>query len=177
MTDKTVSKFLSYVLRHKPEEIGLSVDSGGWADIDALLARSTVDLDRETLERIVADSDKKRFSISPDGMRIRANQGHSFAVDLGLEPITPPDLLYHGTARRNLDAIRAEGLDKRGRLHVHLSPDQNTARAVGMRHGTPVVLTVAAGRMHDEGHAFFRSQNGVWLTDHVPAVHIHVPRA
>ncbi len=168
MSDKTASKFLSYVLRHKPEEIGLTLDAGGWAMIDDLLARATVPLDRTALQRIVANSDKQRFAISPDGLRIRANQGHSFDVDLGLAPLPPPDLLYHGTATRNLDAIRAEGLNKRDRQHVHLSPDPETARSVGMRYGPPVVLTIAAGRMHGAGHVFFRSQNGVWLTEHVP---------
>jgi putative RNA 2'-phosphotransferase len=171
------SKFLSLVLRHDPGKIGLALDAAGWAEVDELIAaaaRAGVDLDRETLARVVAENDKQRFALSPDGRRIRANQGHSVTVDLGLEPRTPPELLFHGTASRFVDSIRASGLHAASRAHVHLSADPETARTVGQRHGSPVVLTVAAGRMHRDGRLFFRSANGVWLTDAVPAEYIEL---
>jgi putative RNA 2'-phosphotransferase len=168
---KEISKFLSYVLRHAPESIGLGLDANGWADVDELLAKATnagrrIDLD--TLRAVVAESDKQRFTLSEDGRRIRAAQGHSVAVDLDLAPSEPPPLLYHGTATRNLAAIRAEGLKPGRRQQVHLSLDPETARKVGARHGSPTVLTVDAAAMHRDGHAFFRADNGVWLTDSVP---------
>lgn len=168
---KSKSKFLSYVLRHAPESIGLTLDENGWTGVDELLAKAGAAgrrLDRAMLEEIVATSDKKRFTLSDDGSRIRAAQGHSVEVALGLEPVTPPETLYHGTATRFLDAIRAEGLKPGSRQQVHLSADAATATAVGSRHGKPAVLRVAAGVMHQEGHAFFQADNGVWLTDHVP---------
>lgn len=123
---------------------------------------------REQLEIVVVTSDKKRFAISEDGLRIRANQGHSIDVALGLLPVEPPEVLYHGTATRFLESILAAGLDKRERHHVHLTNDLDIAKSVGQRYGTVVVLTVAAARMHADGHVFFRSENGVWLTDAVP---------
>lgn len=173
-----VSKFLSLVLRHRPEGIGITLDTAGWVDVDELLAasgRAGVPLDRATLERVVAENDKRRFALSPDGRRIRASQGHSVAVELGLDPVAPPEVLYHGTATRFLESIRREGLRPGSRTHVHLSGDEATARAVGSRHGSPVVLTVAAGAMHRAGHRFFRSENGVWLTDSVPSEHLRFP--
>ena len=166
-----LSKFLSLVLRHAPERAGVVLDAAGWAEVDALIAgarRAGVALDRARLERVVRDNDKQRFAFSPDGRRIRASQGHSVAVDLGLTPEAPPETLYHGTAARHLDAIRREGLRPGRRTHVHLSADAATAASVGRRHGRPVVLGVAAGAMHRAGHAFVRSANGVWLTDAVP---------
>jgi putative RNA 2'-phosphotransferase len=168
---KNSSKFLSYVLRHAPESIGLALDANGWASVDELLAKAEgvgKRLDRAALKEIVATSDKKRFTLSEDGSRIRAAQGHSVEVALGLEPVAPPETLYHGTATRFLEAIRAEGLKAGSRQQVHLSADAATATAVGSRHGKPAVLHVAAGAMHAQGHAFFRADNGVWLTDHVP---------
>jgi putative RNA 2'-phosphotransferase len=168
---KNSSKFLSYVLRHAPESIGLALDANGWASVDELLAKAEgvgKRLDRAALKEIVATSDKKRFTLSEDGSRIRAAQGHSVDVALGLEPVAPPETLYHGTATRFLEAIRAEGLKAGSRQQVHLSADAATATAVGSRHGKPVVLRVAAGAMHAAGHAFFRADNGVWLTDYVP---------
>ncbi|HYH80149.1 MAG TPA: RNA 2'-phosphotransferase [Longimicrobium sp.] len=170
-----VSKFLSLVLRHDPGKIGLKLDATGWADVGELLAgaaRAGVRLDRETLARVVAANEKQRFALSDDGTRIRANQGHSVEVDLGLEPRTPPEVLYHGTATRFIESIRRSGLHSAGRTHVHLSADEATARSVGQRHGRPVVLTVAAGRMHRDGRPFFRAANGVWLTDEVPPEYI-----
>ena len=165
------SKFLSYVLRHAPESIGLTLDENGWTAVNDLLTKAAAAgkrTDRSTLAEIVATNDKKRFTLSPDGLRIRAAQGHSVEVVLGLEPLRPPELLYHGTATRFLEAIRAEGLKPGSRRQVHLSADTSTAQAVGQRHGKPVVLRVASGAMHEGGHAFFRADNGVWLTDHVP---------
>lgn len=164
------SKFLSLVLRHQPEVIGLILDDSGWADIDTLirLSQAHKPLTRALIEQVVAENSKQRFAISEDGRRIRANQGHSIEVDLGFVPVMPPTLLYHGTATRFVDAIRREGLVKRSRQHVHLSADADTATVVGARHGKPAVLIVRAGEMAAAGHAFFRSENGVWLTDAVP---------
>jgi putative RNA 2'-phosphotransferase len=173
-----MSKFVSKVLRHAPESVGLRLDEAGWVDVDELLAaaeRTGVALDRPTLERVVAENDKKRFALSADGLRIRASQGHSVAVELGLTPVDPPEVLFHGTADRNLDAIRAQGLIPGRRTHVHLSADEATAVNVGRRHGQPVVLRVQSGEMHRAGRAFFRSDNGVWLTAAVPSAHIHFP--
>ncbi len=169
---KSLSKFLSLILRHEPEHIGLALDDAGWAGIDSLLEKAAASgrpMAREQLEAVVETSDKKRFAISEDGLRIRANQGHSIDVDLGLRPAAPPEVLYHGTATRFLESILATGLDKRQRHHVHLTNDPATARSVGQRYGVVVVPTVDAARMHAEGHTFFRSENGVWLTDVVPA--------
>jgi putative RNA 2'-phosphotransferase len=165
------SKFLSYVLRHAPESIGLTLDASGWAVIDELLARLAAagpGMSRETLMKIVATDSKKRYTVSEDGLRIRAAQGHSIQVDLAIEPVTPPETLYHGTVGRFLESIRAEGLKPGNRQQVHLSADETTARAVGQRRGPPVVLRVAAGEMGRQGHEFFRADNGVWLTDRVP---------
>lgn len=164
------SKFLSLILRHNPEKIGVALDAHGWIEVDVLLdalARHRHRLSRSELEHIVENNDKKRFAFSEDGLRIRANQGHSTEVDLALEPATPPEFLFHGTVEKFLDAIFAEGLKKGARHHVHLSPDRETATRVGQRRGKPVILEVAAGEMHRAGYTFFVSENGVWLTDHV----------
>jgi len=165
------SKFLSLILRHKPEEAGLTLDPQGWAEVQAVLKGCRAagrPMTRDMLVTLVASSDKQRFTFSEDGRWIRAAQGHSVPVDLGLAPQTPPPMLYHGTARSSLDAIFSEGLTPQGRAQVHLSFDPETARLVGQRHGCPVVLTVATGRMQAEGHVFFCADNGVWLTDRVP---------
>ncbi len=165
------SKFLSLVLRHRPQKIGLELDSQGWADVDHLLARMAAHgrkIDLPTLKKVVAENDKQRFIFSADGRRIRANQGHSIKVDLGYDPLKPPEFLFHGTAERFVDSIRDKGLLKRRRHHVHLSQDRETAVKVGQWHGRPVVLIVQAGAMHEAGHQFFLSENHVWLTDHVP---------
>jgi putative RNA 2'-phosphotransferase len=172
------SKFLSLVLRHRPEHIGVTLDGAGWVAVDELLAaarRSGFALDRATLERVVAENDKRRFAFSADGTRIRASQGHSVGVDLGLEARAPPDVLFHGTAARFLDSIRSKGLKPGSRTHVHLSADEATARTVGRRHGSPVVLRVDAGAMHRDGHEFYRSENGVWLAQAVPARYLGFP--
>jgi putative RNA 2'-phosphotransferase len=175
---RKVSKFLSLVLRHQPARIGLTLDAQGWAEIDEVIARAGehgMALTRETILKVVASSDKQRFALDAAGRRIRANQGHSIDVDLELEPTEPPAILFHGTAETSLAAIRAEGLRPGRRQHVHLSPDAATATKVGQRHGRPVVLPVAAGRMWAAGFAFFLSANGVWLTDAVPAEFIAFP--
>lgn len=172
------SRFLSLVLRHKPQEIGLRLDGEGWADIDELIEKARGHgqmLDRETVGHIVETSDKQRFALSSDGKRIRANQGHSVDVDLALPAQMPPAELFHGTAERNLVSIRASGLNAGSRLHVHLSPDAETAAKVGARHGKPIVLVVSSGAMHAAGHTFFRSDNGVWLTVAVPVAFIRFP--
>lgn len=165
---ETTSKFLSYVLRHKPDAIGLSLDPEGWANVHELIAKADIPLDLAMLQEVVNSSDKKRFAISSDGLSIRANQGHSIAVDLGLEPVEPPELLYHGTAVRFLDSIREKGLMPQNRQYVHLSAETGTALKVGQRHGKPVVLRIHALRMHRKGHQFLQAQNGVWLTKVVP---------
>jgi putative RNA 2'-phosphotransferase len=170
-----LSKFLSYVLRHRPKSIGLKLDKGGWARVDELIAAAQQKgkvLDEELLKQVVAHGDKRRFSFSSDGRRIRANYGHSIPVELGLRRVEPPEFLYHGTARRVLEIIRRDGLHARGRNFVHLSPDQETAMQVGARHGKPVVLLVHARRMHQDGHAFYLSEGGTWLTRWVPAQYI-----
>jgi putative RNA 2'-phosphotransferase len=166
----SASKFLSLILRHRPDLIGLSLDGAGWADIAELIRLSQTHrpLTRPLIEAVVAGSDKQRFAISEDGLRIRANQGHSIAVDLALAVVAPPERLYHGTATRFVDAIRREGLLRRDRHHVHLSANIDTARRVGARHGKPVVLTILAKEMAAAGHAFRCSANGVWLADAVP---------
>ena len=167
-------RFLSLVLRHRPQSIGLELDAHGWADIDALIARAPAELrlDRAAIAAVVAGDDKRRFAISADGLRIRAQQGHSLDIDLGLSPAAPPGLLFHGTATRFVDAIRREGLTPRSRRHVHLSCDADTARTVGSRHGKPQVLRVDAAAMAAAGHVFHRTENGVWLTARVPVDYI-----
>lgn len=172
-----VSRFLSLLLRHRPETIGVALDRAGWIDVERLLealAAHGRPLARSELEAVVAENPKQRFALSPDGKRIRASQGHSLPVELGYEPSPPPALLFHGTARRVLDAILREGLRRGQRHHVHLSVDPATATAVGARHGAPVVLEVAAGTMHAAGHLFYRSENGVWLTAEVPPGYLRV---
>lgn len=175
---KRTSKFLSLVLRHEPDKFGVVLDAAGWTPVDALLsacARHGHAIDRATLERVVAENDKKRFSFDESRTRIRANQGHSVDIELGYEAASPPALLYHGTAVRFVDAIRAEGLKKMARHHVHLSADEATARAVGQRHGKPAVLVIDAAAMVAEGIAFYLSANKVWLVECVPARFIAFP--
>lgn len=171
-----VSKLLSLILRHEPSKIGLAeLEPGGYVPVAVLLtglARQGVNLTREELEAIVAGSDKQRFSFDATGTRIRCNQGHSVPVDLQLSPAIPPQILYHGTPERSIEAIRKTGLQKMARHAVHLSPDHETADKVGSRRGRPVILTIAAGRMHEDGHVFYKSENDVWLVDEVPAKYI-----
>ncbi|MCC3761626.1 RNA 2'-phosphotransferase [Glycomyces sp. TRM65418] len=171
-----VSKFLSRHLRHDPDRIGIELDEHGWVEVDALLKAAEdhgFPITRQELEEVVDENDKQRFALR-DG-RIRANQGHTVDVDLDLDPVDPPPLLYHGTTERFLDSIREEGIKAMDRHDVHLSPDHETAVDVGSRRGEPVVLVIDAGRMADRGHLFYRSENGVWLTEHVPAWAITFP--
>ncbi|MFI1505138.1 RNA 2'-phosphotransferase [Streptomyces sp. NPDC020597] len=171
-----VSKYLSKHLRHQPERIGLTLDEAGWVEIDELIAACAAHgfrVTRDELDHVVAANDKKRFAI--DGTRIRASQGHSVEVDLGLDPAVPPPYLYHGTVARSLDAIRAEGLRPMNRHDVHLSADRGTATRVGARRGRPVVLSVDAGAMHRDGLVFHLSANGVWLTKSVPPQYLRFP--
>lgn len=172
-----ISKFLSYVLRHHPEAIGLELDKGGWASVDRLMecaARDGKKLTQAQIAEVVATNDKKRFSLSDDGLRIRANQGHSIDIELGLTPLEPPEHLYHGTAKQFLKSILKGGLQAQSRHHVHLSQDIETAIKVGQRHGIPVVLEIASKRMNAEGYQFYRSANGVWLTDKVPPQYFEI---
>jgi putative RNA 2'-phosphotransferase len=165
------SKFLSLILRHDPGKIGLRLDEHGWADVDDLLLklnRHGHALDRAGLEQVVAQNDKKRFAFSPDGARIRASQGHSISVDLELQPVSPPAVLYHGTAQRFQASILEKGLLPVQRTQVHLSKDIASARTVGQRHGQPVIFRVAARQMERDGCSFFLSANGVWLAETVP---------
>ncbi|MFJ2948751.1 RNA 2'-phosphotransferase [Streptomyces sp. NPDC087226] len=171
-----VSKYLSKHLRHQPARIGLLLDEGGWVEIETLIAAATAHgfrFTREELDHVVAANDKRRFAV--EGTRIRASQGHSVEVDLGLPAATPPPYLYHGTVAGNLEAIRAEGLRPMNRHDVHLSADRETATRVGARRGRPVVLSVDAGAMHRDGHVFHVSANGVWLTRVVPSRYLRFP--
>ena len=164
-----ISKFLSLILRHKPETIGVQLDEEGWIDVEMLLdacARAGKPIERQELLEVVATSDKKRFALKEG--RIRANQGHSLAVELRLKVKEPPERLYHGTAQQFLESIRDSGLMKMARHHVHLSANIETALKVGQRHGRGVVLVVAALQMHADGYQFYLSENGVWLVDSVP---------
>lgn len=180
MKDKLVStsKFISLVLRHQPDKIGLHLDGNGWAEIDELLqlaGKAGKNISRALLDEVVADNDKQRFVISDDGKRIRANQGHSINIDLALDPVVPPAVLYHGTATRFLQSIRKQGLLHGNRQHVHLSLERGTATNVGQRHGFPVILEIDAARMHADGHLFYVSKNGVWLCHEVPVSYITFP--
>jgi putative RNA 2'-phosphotransferase len=172
-----VSKRLSFVLRHRPDSVGLALDDAGWVGVDELLAalgRSGLRLSRAELDAVVAGNDKQRFAFDESGTRIRASQGHSVPVALGYRTTIPPDVLFHGTVQRFLPAILAEGL-RPGRRHaVHLSPDLETALAVGGRRGRPVVLRVDAAAMVADGLSLTRSANGVWLTDAVPPRYLQV---
>jgi putative RNA 2'-phosphotransferase len=173
-----ISKFLSLVLRHKPDAIRIKLDGAGWVDVDTLLEALKIygkAIDKATLDEVVATNNKKRFEYSPDGSKIRACQGHSVKdVDLGLEPKAPPDILYHGTADRFVNSIINEGINPGSRQYVHLSLDTETAVKVGQRHGKPIVLKVISKEMHQDGHAFFLSHNNVWLTKFVPPEYVSV---
>jgi putative RNA 2'-phosphotransferase len=176
---QSISRRLALVLRHRPESIGLELDAHGWVAVDELLpalARHGLRLDRAELERVVATNDKQRFAFDAEHHRIRANQGHSLDVDLGLAPVTPPPILYHGTVQKFLPEIAADGLRPGTRRHVHLSQDVATARRVGSRRGSPIVLTVDAAAMVAADFIFFRSANGIWLTDHVPPRYLRLGR-
>jgi putative RNA 2'-phosphotransferase len=166
-----ISKFLSLVLRHKPEVIGLKLDQHGWIKVDELIQAmhdSDWNINRKILNNIVEDNDKNRFSLSKDGQKIKANQGHSLDIDLELKPAKPPEILYHGTVSKFLGHIYNDGLLSCNRQYVHLSEDIETAIDVGLRRGKPTILEIKAGAMYKDGFIFYISDNGVWLTDKVP---------
>ncbi len=180
MNDELIatSKFLSYVLRHNPDALDLQLDPGGWADVDTLISRANArgrSLNRSRIKHLIAEGDKTRFTLSDDESMIRANYGHSIEVDLNLKPTDPPDALYHGTAQSALPSIRSDGLRPQSRQFVHLSPTPDEARSVGQRHGTPVVLSVDALRLHDAGVPLYQSTDTVWLTRRVPARFLQFP--
>jgi len=180
-----MSKFISMVLRHKPETIGINLDKEGWVDVSTFIDNAAiyqkdkglVPLTRELLDEIVTTNEKQRFEYSDDGWSIRARQGHSVSVDLAYTPQIPPQYLYHGTATKFVSSIQVNGLDKRNRHHVHLSKDYATASQVGARHGTPHVLMIESGLMHQDGFVFYQTANLVWLVDAVPVEYIHFENA
>ena len=174
MSDKETSKFISLILRHKPEVIGITLDEHGWADVSELIAgvSKTHPIDMQVLERIVAEDEKQRYSFNEDKTLIRANQGHSIPVDVELEETVPPELLYHGTGEKYTSSIEEQGLIPKSRLYEHLSGDTETAKKVGGRHGKPVIYIVKSGEMHRDGMVFYRSVNGVWLTKAVPVKYL-----
>ena len=168
-----ISKYFSYLLRHKPDSIGLALDENGLASIEELIEKTTdFKLDRNLVDIVVETNDKQRFSISNDGLYIRANQGHSIDIELDLPELVPPNILIHGTADRFIEAIRKTGLSKMERHHVHLTESQAVAQNVGSRYGKPVILSIAAKEMYVDGFVFFKSANNVWLVDNVPVKYI-----
>ncbi len=174
-----ISKFLSLVLRHQPQLIGIKLDEQGWVNVDELLKQANAhghNLDVELLNHVVETNSKKRFAFDDPRQKIRASQGHSVDVELGYAAQTPPEILYHGTGEKSVDAIEQSGLEKRNRHHVHLSQDIETAIQVGSRHGKPAVFNVLAGEMHKSGYVFYLSENKVWLTDMVPAQFLKLVR-
>ncbi len=173
---ESTSKFISLILRHKPETIGIELDEHGWANVEELIAgiSKTHNFDMDMLEEIVRTDNKQRYSFNENKTLIRANQGHSIPVDVELERVSPPEYLYHGTGEKYKNAIDSEGLKSKSRLYVHLSGDIDTAVSVGKRHGKPVVFRVSSGKMEEAGYDFFRSVNGVWLTKRVPVGYLEV---
>ena len=174
MSDTDISKYISLVLRHKPEVINISLDEHGWASVNELIngVNKTHPINMEILERIVSDDEKQRYSFNEDKTLIRANQGHSIPVDVELEEIEPPEILYHGTGEKYAASIDKQGLIPKSRLYVHLSIDVETARKVGSRHGKPVIYIVRSSDMYHDGIPFYRSVNGVWLTKNVPVKYL-----
>lgn len=169
-----IGRYISLILRHKPDVIGITLDKHGWANVDELIkgVNKSRKLTMEMLEEIVATDDKQRYSFNEDKTKIRANQGHSIDVDVELEEVQPPEYLWHGTGRKYVDSIMKDGLISKSRLYVHLSDNYNTAINVGVRHGEPVVLCIWAGDMYRDGYKFYRSKNGVWLVKHVPVEYL-----
>lgn len=178
MNEKEVvkkSKFLSLILRHKPEEIGLILDEHGWADINELIDKAQkkgTKINLEEIKYIVENNDKKRFTFNDDFSKIRANQGHSIEVDLELQETEPPEFLFHGTAEKSIEGILKSGIKTMQRNHVHLSKDNETAEKVGQRHGKPVILKIKSGEMYKDGLKFYISKNGVWLTEYIDPKYI-----
>lgn len=172
MNEKSFSKFLSLILRHKPETVGIKLDGNGWADVKELLEKINASgwtVTFAELEKVVRENDKQRFSFNEDKTKIRANQGHSVKVDVELEEKIPPEFLYHGTIERNEKSIAAQGILKGSRLYVHLSADvENAQKVAARRRGKPIIYKISAQKMYEDGYKFFQSKNGVWLTDTVP---------
>ena len=172
----STSKFISLILRHKPETIGITLDEHGWADvqelIDGINHAGGHSLDREILEEIVRSDEKQRYSFNEDHTLIRANQGHSIAVDVELEEKTPPDILWHGTGEKYVESIDAQGLIPKSRLYVNLSSDIETAKKVGSRHGRPVIYEIDCRQMAEDGYRFYESANHIWLTREVPVIYL-----
>jgi putative RNA 2'-phosphotransferase len=175
MSMRNTSKYISLILRHKPEVIGITLDEHGWADVNDLIrgVSQTHPLDFEILKEIVRTDEKQRYSFNADQTKIRANQGHSVPVDVELQEKEPPEQLFHGTGEKYVSSIEKQGLIPGSRLYVHLSADRETARKVGSRHGRPVIYMILAGEMHRDGYRFFQSVNGVWLTKAVPVKYMH----
>ncbi len=170
-----ISKFLSLVLRHQPETIGIQLDNNGWTDVNELIEKANnygIKFDRETLNHIVATNSKKRFAFNDTLDKIRASQGHSVEIELGYTTQKPPEILFHGTAEKFVQSILDTGLEKRNRQHVHLSSDLETAIKVGQRHGKPFIFNVLAEQMYNDNFQFYISDNGVWLTDNVPTKYL-----
>ena len=175
MTEKDISKFISLILRHKPETIGITLDEHGWANVEELLAgmnHAGTAIDMELLQKIVEEDEKRRYSFNEDMTLIRANQGHSVPVDVELEEVVPPDYLYHGTGEKYMESIDIQGLIPKARLYVHLSEDSDTAVKVGRRHGKPIIYRVKSREMYRDGFVFYRSVNGVWLAKSVPVEYL-----
>ena len=179
MDNKKLSQFLCRILRHEPEVIGIDIEKyGAWANISELIngvnAHGKFKLDRALLEQIVSEDNKQRYKISDDGKKIRASQGHSIDVIIEMDEKEPPEILYHGTAWRNVDSIMKDGINSGERLYVHLSKDEPTAVTVGQRHGKPVILKIKSGDMYRQGHIFYLSENNIWLTKFIPKEFISV---
>ena len=175
LDDVKLGRFISLVLRHKPETIGIILDKNGWADVKDLIEKIKLSeryIDMEILERIVRENNKKRYSFNEDKTKIRASQGHSIEVELNLKEMTPPEILYHGTAAKFLESIKEKGILKRNRQYVHLSSDIETAKNVGQRHGEPVILRIDTIGLKKIGHKFYLSENKVWLCDDIPSEYI-----
>lgn len=171
---KQISKYLSLVLRHKPEMIGLNIDNNGWVNVDELINKSTLEFNLDELKEIVETNDKQRFLFSDDFSKIKATQGHSIKIELELTPIEPPEILYHGTVEKFIDSINKDGLLKMNRNHVHLSDNKYTAINVAKRRGQPIILIIKSKEMFNDGYKFFCSENNVWLTDNVPSKYITI---
>lgn len=174
-SDKEISKFMSLVLRHQPEKINVVLDENGWTDVAIFLSQMNTkgfSVDMKKLEEIISTNEKQRFALNDTKDKIRANQGHSVEIDLGLSPTEPPQILYHGTSQNAISSIKEQGITKQNRQHVHLSAQIETAINVGSRHGKVVVLTIKALEMHQNGEIFYISDNGVWLTDMIETKYI-----
>ena len=176
MNYKETSKYISLILRHKPDVIGITLDEHGWANVDELIAgvSKTHPINMDILEQIVSEDEKQRYSFNEDKTLIRANQGHSIPVDVELEEKEPPEILFHGTGEKYVDSINKSGLIPKSRLYVHLSANEETAQKVGTRHGRPVIYKVKSKEMYCDGYKFFCSVNGVWLTKTVPVKYIEI---